>query len=147
MENKNIIPEKLYHQIIEHMPIICVDGIIIKDGEILLLLRGNEPEKNNWWFPGGRLLKNEDLHTAVIRKVKEETGLVCTVKHIIDITQTTFPTGINNIPTHTVNICFILETDGEGFKLDKGHKGYGWFESAPEDSPNTIKYIFNKIKK
>ncbi len=57
-----------------------------------------------------------------------------------------FPKGINNKTTHTVNICFILETDGKNFKLDKEHKGYGWFSSAPAESHDTIKYIFEKLK-
>lgn len=146
MEDKNFIPDELYNQILEHMPIICVDGVVVKDGEILLLLRDSEPEKNKWWFPGGRLLKNEDLHTAVIRKVKEETDLECTVNSFLDVTQTTFSTGINNIPTHTINLCFILHANVKNCKLDDEHKGYGWFDSPPTDAPETIKYIFKKIK-
>jgi len=147
MDNTNFIPNTLYHQILEHMPILCVDGIIIKDGKALLLLRDNEPEKNKWWFPGGRVLKSEPLEEAILRKVKEETGLVCRVKELFDITETIFPTGVDDIPTHTVNICFILETDGENFKLDKEHNGYGWFKDVPSDSHEAIKYIFEKIKK
>lgn len=146
MENKNYIPDELYHKILDSMPILCVDGMVIKDGEVLLLLRGNEPEKNRWWFPGGRVLKGETLEDAILRKVKEETGLTCKVTSTLDITQTMFPKGINNKTTHTVNICFILETDGKNFKLDKEHKGYGWFNSAPAESHDTIKYIFEKLK-
>ena len=42
--------------------------------ETLLLLRDNEPEKDNWWFPGGRVIKGETLENAVIRKDKRGDG-------------------------------------------------------------------------
>ena len=67
------IPQDLYNEILSTMPIICVDGIIQKGGETLLLLRDNEPEKGKWWFPGGRVLKGERLEDAINRKIKEET--------------------------------------------------------------------------
>ena len=84
------IPQDLYDKILNTMPIICVDGIIQKGDSTLLLLRDNEPEKDNWWFPGGRVIKGETLENAVIRKVKEETGLECEVLSMFDITQTSF---------------------------------------------------------
>ena len=81
--NTEFIPQDLYDNIIDLMPIICVDGIIQTENGILLLLRDNEPEKNKWWFPGGRLLKGEKLEEGIVRKVKEETGLTCEVIEIM----------------------------------------------------------------
>ena len=147
MSEAKPIPQDLYNEILSTMPIICVDGIIQKGGETLLLLRDNEPEKGKWWFPGGRVLKGERLEDAIIRKIKEETGLLCEVLEMLDITQTSFTTGPNDIPVHTINVCFTLKIKSGVVSLDSEHNEYGWFTEAPETAHSVIKYIFKKLKK
>ena len=104
------INQILYNQILENMPIICVDGVLINNkNEILFLKRENEPAKKEWWFPGGRLLKNERLEHAIIRKVKEETNLDVEVIKYIGTTETIFDNGPFDIPVHTVNFTYQLK--------------------------------------
>lgn len=57
---------------------VSIDAIIIKDDKILLIKRGKEPHEGLWALPGGHLDWNETLKDAVIREVKEETGLTVT---------------------------------------------------------------------
>jgi ADP-ribose pyrophosphatase YjhB (NUDIX family) len=54
----------------------CV-GAVIKDeaGRMLLILRGHDPGKGLWSIPGGRIERGESDEEAVIREVREETGL------------------------------------------------------------------------
>jgi len=54
----------------------CV-GAIITDaaGRLLLIKRGHEPGKGQWSIPGGRVEPGETDEQAVIREVREETGL------------------------------------------------------------------------
>ncbi len=60
---------ELYKEIKAVMPILCVDLIVHRGQEFLLLLRNNEPAKGLWWTPGGRLLKVETVLEGVRRKV------------------------------------------------------------------------------
>ena len=71
-----IIPKHLYSQIVDIMPIPCVDLIVVDENvNILLLKRKNEPAKGQWWFPGGRIHLGETRRQAAIRKLKEECNL------------------------------------------------------------------------
>jgi len=70
------IHEDLYAQILQSMPIPCVDLVVTDHaGRILLLRRRNEPMAGQWWFPGGRVLFGERRSQAAKRKLKEECGL------------------------------------------------------------------------
>lgn len=50
-------------------------ALIIQDGNILLIHRINNGEEY-WVFPGGGIEEGETPEEAVVREVKEETGLI-----------------------------------------------------------------------
>ncbi|MEQ0563726.1 NUDIX domain-containing protein [Amycolatopsis sp. NEAU-NG30] len=54
----------------------CVGGIVHDDqGRLLLIRRANDPGSGQWSLPGGRVEPGESDETAVIRELREETGL------------------------------------------------------------------------
>ena len=70
------VPQELYSQILQVMPIPCVDLFVVDpSGNVLLLLRKNEPAAGQWWFPGGRVMFGETRVDAAKRKLQEECGL------------------------------------------------------------------------
>ena len=54
----------------------AVGGLVLYQGNVLLVLRANPPGKGEWAVPGGRVLPGETLEQAVEREVREETGIV-----------------------------------------------------------------------
>ena len=63
---------------------IRVGGVIINDGKVLLLHRVKK-DQEYYVFPGGHVLKNERAEDALLREIKEETGLDIAGKPLVQI--------------------------------------------------------------
>ncbi len=73
-------PTKLDHgeliQVVKNAPLVSIDLIVKNNSnEFLVGLRKNEPAKDYWFVPGGRILKNERINQAFERIAKEELGI------------------------------------------------------------------------
>lgn len=70
--------ELKYHYKYPH-PAVTTDCVIFGyDGrqlKVLLIERGNEPDKGKWAFPGGFLNIDEQAETGALRELQEETGM------------------------------------------------------------------------
>jgi 8-oxo-dGTP diphosphatase len=62
----------------------CVGAVIRDDaGRLLVVKRGHEPGKGQWSIPGGRIEAGESDAAALVREVREETGLVVVAGQLI----------------------------------------------------------------
>jgi mutator protein MutT len=66
-------------------PVVGVGAIILDGDKILLEKRKNAPGKGKWSVPGGLVELGESTDQAVIREVKEETGLDVYEPRLVDI--------------------------------------------------------------
>jgi 8-oxo-dGTP diphosphatase len=66
-------------------PVVGIGAVILKEGKILLEKRGNEPAKGQWSIPGGAVEVGEPLEKAVLREIKEETGLDGQTSRLLDV--------------------------------------------------------------
>lgn len=59
---------------------LSIKGVLIHDSRVLLLLN----ERDEWDLPGGRPDPGEEDRAALVREVREETGLAVEVGALID---------------------------------------------------------------
>lgn len=130
--NLSNIPKKEYAKFHAQMPIVCIDCVVSCDNKILLVKRKCEPMKGAWWFPGGRLIRNERLIHAAKRIVKDETGLNFSRQTFLGFDETQFETDPfdHNNGTHTINFVYaasISEIELMRIVLDDNHIAHSLF--------------------
>ncbi len=59
-----------------NVPRVAVGAIVLRNGCILLVKRGQPPSQDLWAIPGGRVELGETLQAAAEREINEETGLI-----------------------------------------------------------------------
>ena len=65
-------------------PVVGIGGVVIENGQALLIKRGSEPLLGQWSIPGGTLELGESLQQGVARELLEETGLEVQVLDMIE---------------------------------------------------------------
>jgi 8-oxo-dGTP diphosphatase len=72
----------------------CV-GAVVKDeqGRLLLIKRGHEPGAGLWSLPGGRIEPGETDAEALVREMREETGLEVSAGPLVGRVQRPAPGG------------------------------------------------------
>lgn len=146
MENKTDfkIQKSLYKQILDNMPLLCVDLVIYSEGRVLLVYRNEEPAKNEWWTPGGRVYKNESLEEAVIRKAYEEAGIKVKIKKQLGIYEFRSKKGIfPNLKNgfHAFSVAHLVELKDKKQKIsiDSTSRNYKWIDRIEESLHPFIK--------
>jgi colanic acid biosynthesis protein WcaH len=70
-----MLDAQTFKTVIENAPLVSIDLCFIFEGRILLGKRNNEPLKDEWFTPGGRIHKNETWQNALRRVGELELGL------------------------------------------------------------------------
>lgn len=68
-----------------HLRGVSLDGLLVKDGKILLIKRGNDPYKGYWALPGGYLEYDERTEEACCREFEEETGVKVEIEKLVGV--------------------------------------------------------------
>ena len=125
--------------------------MVYHNRKVLLVHRNDEPAKNQWWFPGGRIYKNERIEETAIRKAKEEVGLNIKLKNLVGVYDFFDSKGpLNDLKTgvHAIGITFLAEPIEEDFqiKLDKTSSEYKWINKNEDALHPYIKKVLKESK-
>ncbi|WP_026496354.1 NUDIX hydrolase [Butyrivibrio sp. WCD3002] len=85
----------------EYTHFVSVAGLVVNDKDEILLL---ESPKRGWEYPGGMVEPGETLQAALIREIKEETGIDAEITGFIGICK--------NVQKDVVNIDFSCKYIG-----------------------------------
>jgi 8-oxo-dGTP diphosphatase len=72
-------------------PVPAAGVVCLRGGEVLLIRRGTPPRQHEWSLPGGRIEWGETAVRAVLRELREETGVEAAVLGLLDIVDGLFP--------------------------------------------------------
>jgi len=119
--DKKVICRGLFGEVIEVSPEELmfrpsIYGLVIKGEKILLC-----PQWDGWDYPGGGIDKGETLVEALLREVKEETGITVTIGKLLDVSDNFFqPTFAKEQRWHSIKLYYACryvsgEITAEGF--------------------------------
>ena len=86
-------------------PNLTVDGVILKNEDVLLINRKNKPFKGKWALPGGFVEYGEKTEDAVLREILEETGLKTSIKNLVGV----YSDPRRDPRGHTVSVVYLLD--------------------------------------
>ena len=64
---------------------LATDGVVVLDGEVLVMERTHDPYEGYWVLPGGFVEREERAREACVREVQEEVGLDVEVEEFVGL--------------------------------------------------------------
>jgi len=87
-------------------PKLTVDGVLFNEEKILLVKRKNPPFQGMWALPGGFVDYGETTEHAVIRELKEETGLNTKISSLLGV----YSDPKRDPRGHTISIVYLMKS-------------------------------------
>ena len=114
-------------------PLVGVGAVVVKEGRVLLIRRGNEPMKGHWSLPGGMLELGESLTDGVAREVREETGLMVEPVELIELLDRIHREG-ERVRYHYVIADYLCRVVGGALRAASDADAARWVERAEWNS-------------
>ena len=112
-------------------PVVGVGGVVVREGSVLLVQRGVEPLKGQWSLPGGAVELGETLEEAVVRELREETGLAVRVLELVEAFERITPDDTGRPRYHYVLLDYLCEAAGGTPEAGSDVVGVAW--ARPEE--------------
>jgi len=114
-------------------------GAVIQraDGAVLLVQRGRPPEQGHWGLPGGKVDWMETVEAAVVREVREETGLRVAIQRLLCVVDHFEPA----LQQHWIAPVYLVRTlDDTTAVLQEPEVllALGWFSPDALPAPLTL---------
>jgi len=130
-------------------PVVGIGVVIVKEGEIALIKRGNEPSKGKWTIPGGLVELGENLEAAVIRETKEEVCLDVDNVQLIDVVDNIDLDEHGKVKYHYVIIDYLVHVKSGNIQAASDAEELRWVPFVEVESYNltaSFRFFFRNNK-
>jgi 8-oxo-dGTP diphosphatase len=118
-------------------PLVGVGAVVVDQGRVLLVRRGTEPLKGHWSLPGGLVELGEGLLDAVIREVREETGLIVEPLELIELLDR-IHRDEKRVRYHYVIADYLCRVTGGALRAASDAEDVRWVERAEWNSHSAL---------
>lgn len=113
---------------------VGVGALIFREGQVLLVERGNAPLQGYWALPGGAVETGERLEQALIREVLEETGLHVSIGPIATVFERIMPDSTGRCEYHYVLVDFYCSVLGGTLQAGDDSRQARWRDFSDLDN-------------
>jgi 8-oxo-dGTP diphosphatase len=132
-------------------PLVGVGAVIVQENRVLLIRRGQAPLLGEWSLPGGVLECGETLREAIIREVREETGLTVETGEMLGVYERITRNEDRRVRYHYVLIDFLCRPVSGDLKAASDAADVRWFAPEQLDAlklrPDTNEVIVKGLKR
>jgi 8-oxo-dGTP diphosphatase len=118
---------------------VTVDAVIVSQQKILLIKRGRPPYKGDWALPGGFVEYGETTSEAVVREVKEETGLTCDIIKLVGV----YSDPDRDPRGHTISVAYAMKVETGDLSAGDDAQHACWVDITR--LPHSIAFDHSKI--
>jgi 8-oxo-dGTP diphosphatase len=93
-------------------PVVGVGAVVFVEGRVVLVKRGHPPMMGRWTLPGGNVELAETLEAAVVREMREETGLDVSVGPIVEVFERIERDAEGRVRYHHVIVDYLCRARG-----------------------------------
>jgi ADP-ribose pyrophosphatase YjhB (NUDIX family) len=109
-------------------PYLAVSAAIFRDGRVLIVRRSRPPAHGLYTLPGGGVELGETLEQAIIREVREETGLAIAPLALVDFREAIARDAAGRVERHFVILAFAARWAGGEVALSEELAEAHWRE-------------------
>ncbi len=114
-------------------PIVAASAVIIRDGKVLMIKRGHEPNKGKWSIPGGKIELGETVDEAAQREVFEECNIKIEILKLLFVGENIVRDNTGRVKYHFVLIDLLAEYKSGEITAQSDAEEYRW--ATPEELP------------
>jgi 8-oxo-dGTP diphosphatase len=111
-------------------PYLAVSAAIFRNGRVLIVRRGRPPAHGLYTLPGGGVELGETLEEAIIREVREETGLEIAPLELVGFRQAIVRDADGQVERHFVILPFAARWIQGEVSLNEELAEARWLTSA-----------------
>jgi len=111
-------------------PYLAVSAAIVRDGKILVVRRARAPAHGLYSLPGGVVEVGETLKEAVMREVREETGMTIEPVALAGFREAIVRDADSRVERHFIILCFAARWRAGEVLLNEELDEARWLDPA-----------------